>query len=89
MANRLYRSRAVAQSRVLAKSAARDGVIGAGLALMLLTGLIASNLDVRQMMSESGELQSLLATIVLVIVVQCGIAAGLCGFAIRKAWSPN
>jgi hypothetical protein len=66
------------------RHAAQDGAIGALLGLMLLSGLIAGILDVRQMMTDNRELLTLLATVVAVIVVQCGIAAGFCGFAIRK-----
>ena len=41
------------------RNATRDGVIGAALGLFLLAGLIASNLDIRQMMSENRELAPL------------------------------
>jgi hypothetical protein len=80
----MYRSRTAIRSQTLRRDATRDGVIGAVLGLLLLSGLIASNLDVRQMISENRELLPLLGTVVAVIVLQCGIAAGLCGFAIRK-----
>jgi hypothetical protein len=81
---RIIHSRSAVRSQTLMRNAAFDGVIGGLLGLLLLSGLIASNLDVRQMMTENGELVPLLATVVGVIVVQFGIAAGLCGFAIRK-----
>jgi len=81
---RIIHSRSAVRSQTLMRNAAFDGIIGGLLGLLLLSGLIASNLDVRQMMTENGELVPLLATVVGVIVVQFGIAAGLCGFAIRK-----
>jgi len=77
------------RSQVLMRNAARDGVVGALLGLILLSGLIASQLDVRQMMTDNRELLSLLGTIVGVIVLQCGIAAGLCGFVIRRVAAPD
>ena len=81
---RIIHSRSAVRSQSLVRNAALDGFIGGLLGLLLLSGLIASNLDMRQMMSENRELVPLLATVVGVIVVQCGIAAGFCGFAIRK-----
>ena len=84
MNNRMFRSGAAIRSQTLMRNATLDGVVGALLGLLLLSGLIASNLDIRQMLAENGELAPLLGTVVGVIVLQCGIAAGLCGFAIRK-----
>jgi Na+-transporting NADH:ubiquinone oxidoreductase subunit NqrE len=84
MKNRMIRSRSAIRSQILMRNATRDGVVGALLGLLLLSGLIVSTLDVRQMMSDNRELLPLLGTVVAVIVLQCGIAAGLCGFAIRK-----
>ena len=81
---RIIHSRSAVRSQTLMRNEAFDGVIGGLLGLLLLSGLIVSNLDVRQMMAENRELFPLLATVVGVIVVQCAIAAGFCGFAIRK-----
>jgi hypothetical protein len=80
----MIRSRTAVRSQTLMRNATRDGVIGALLGLILLSGLIASNIDIRQMMSENRELAPLLGAVVGVIVLQIGIAAGLAGFAIRK-----
>ena len=77
------------RSQTVMRYAAVDGVVGALLGLILLSGLIASNLDVRQMATDSGELLPLLGTVVAVIVLQCGIAAGLCGFVIRRTTAPH
>ena len=84
MTTRMYRSRSAIRSQTLMRNATRDGVVGGLLGLLLLSGLIASNLDIRQMMSDNGELLPLLGAVVGVIVLQVGIAAGLAGFAIRK-----
>ncbi len=84
MNTRMIRTRAAMRSQALMFHAARDGAIGALLGLLLLSGLIASTIDVRHMLTENRELAPLLATVVGVIVLQCGIAAGLAGFAIRK-----
>jgi hypothetical protein len=84
MNNRMNRYRTAIRSQTLMRDATRDGVIGALLGLLLLSGLIVSNLDVRQMISENRELVPLLGAVVAVIVLQCGIAAGMCGLAIRK-----
>ncbi len=80
----MIRSRTAVRSQALMRNATRDGVIGAALGSLLLAGLIASNLDIRQIMSENRELAPLLGTVVAVIVLQIGLAAGLAGFAIRK-----
>ena len=80
---------AAARSQVLMRNAARDGAVGALLGLLLLSGLIVTQLDVRQMMADNRELLSLLATVVGVIVLQCGVAAGLCGFVIRRVSAPD
>jgi hypothetical protein len=80
----MIRSRSTPRSQTLMRNAARDGVVGAVIGLLLLSGLLASSLDLRQMMAENRELVPLLGTVVGVIVLQCGIAAGLAGFAIRK-----
>ena len=80
-----YRNkRALARSQALARNAAQDGVIGAALGLLLVSGLIASNLDMRQAMADSS------APLVLADdpcrrrgrPMRAG--AGLCGAALRK-----
>lgn len=76
--------RAHAQSQTLARNAAQDGAVGAALGLLLVSGLVASNLDMRQMMADSSAPLSQLATLVGAVVAQCAVAAGLCGAAVRK-----
>ena len=83
------RPRALARSEALARNAAQDGAVGAALGLLLVSGLVASNLDMRQMMADSGAPLSSLATLVSVVVAQCAVAASLCGAAVRKFSSPD
>src|SRR5947209_5658195 len=75
---------AQAQAQTLARNAAQDSAIGAALGLLLVSGLVASNLDMRQMMLDSAAPLSSLATLVSVVVAQCAVAASLCGAAVRK-----
>jgi hypothetical protein len=61
-----------------------DGALGATFGLLVVFVLAASSMGVRQALSGGPELLSWLALVVFVIVGQFAIAAGLCGFAIRR-----
>ena len=61
-----------------------DGALGAAFGLLVVLVLAASSMGVRQALSVGPDLLSWLALVVLVIVGQFAVAAGLCGFAIRK-----
>lgn len=84
MSIRMVRSQSVVRSQAVARNAAHDGAFGAALGLLLVSGLIASNLDLRQMVADSHEPLTSLAIVVAVVVAQCAVVAGLCGVAVRK-----
>ena len=71
----LSSNRSAIRSQTLMRNATRDGVVGALLGLLLLSGLIVSNLDVRQMLSANRELVPLLGTVVGVMITFAAIAA--------------
>jgi hypothetical protein len=66
------------------RHAAWDGMVGAVLGLLLASGLIATQLDMQQVLTDSHEPLSSLATLVSVVVLQGAIVASLCGVAVRK-----
>jgi hypothetical protein len=66
------------------REVAHDGLIGAALGLLLTTGLIASDLDQWRKLADSNEPLTALAALVVVIVAQSAIVAGLGGLAVRK-----
>ena len=78
------RSRTAARTQTVARNAAQDSLVGAALGLLLVSGLIASSLDTRQMMVEAQSPLASLSAIVIVVVAQAALAATLCGAAIRK-----
>ena len=84
MSRKMIRSQAVARSRALMQNAAQDSVVGAALGLLLVAGLIASSLEVRHMLADSGDPLASLAAIVGVVVLQGALTAGLCGAVVRK-----
>jgi hypothetical protein len=76
--------RSAVRSEAMARNAARDGAVGAALGLLLVSGLVAANLDTQQMMANSGAPLSSLMALVGVVVAQCALGASLCGAALRK-----
>jgi hypothetical protein len=84
MSQRYSRSQAVVKSRALARNAAHDSAIGAALGLLLVSGLVASSLDISRTMAQSSAPVLSLIAIVAVVVGQCALAAALCGVAVRK-----
>jgi hypothetical protein len=81
--------KAVVRSQVLTRNAASDGVVGAALGLLIVSGLVACNLDLRDGMAQSGQPLSSLASLVAVVVAQAAVVAGLCGAALRKFSARN
>jgi hypothetical protein len=76
--------RASARSQVLARNAVSDGALGAALGLLVVSGLVACNLGLRDGMAQSGQPLSSLASLVAVVVAQAAVVASLCGAALRK-----
>jgi hypothetical protein len=71
-------------TKALVRNAAQDASIGAVLGSLLASALLASSLDLQQVLVDSQAPLTALATIVGVIVTQCAIAAGLAGLAVRQ-----
>ena len=71
-------------TKVLVRNAAWDASIGAALGSLLATGLLASSLDLQQVLIDSQAPMAALATVVGVIVTQCAIGAGVAGLAVRQ-----
>ena len=84
MSRKMVRSQAVVRSRALMRNAAQDGVIGAAVGLLLVSGLIASSLDLRSMLAGSDAPLSSLAAMVGVVVLQAALVAGFCGAVVRR-----
>jgi hypothetical protein len=76
--------RAHARSQVLARNAASDGAIGAALGLLVVSGLVACNLDLQDGLAQSGQPLSSLGSLVAVVVAQAAVVASLCGAVLRK-----
>jgi hypothetical protein len=70
--------------KTIARNAAYDAGIGAILGLLLVSGLITTSLDMRQLLVDGREPFASLAAIVFVVVAQCAMAAGFCGVVVRK-----
>ena len=70
-------------SKTLVRNAAQDAGIGAVLGSLLAAGLLASSLDLQQVLIDSQAPLFALATVVGVVVTQCALAAGLGGVAVR------
>ncbi len=87
MSDTTMRAKTAVRSQVLARSAAHDGLVGAGLGLLLASGLIASDLDIWRNLADSGRPVSSLAILVVGVVVQSAIVCGLGGMALRKLTS--
>ena len=84
MSQRNIGSKAMGRSQALARDAAVDSTIGAALGLLLVSSLIASNLDMRDTLANSGEPLSSMGVVVATVVAQCAVVAGLCGAIVRK-----
>ncbi len=76
--------RTAVRSQALARNAASDGAIGAALGLLVVSGLVACNLDMQDGMAQSGQPLSSLASLVAVVVAQAAVVASLCGAVLRK-----
>jgi hypothetical protein len=71
-------------TKALVRNAAQDASIGAILGSLLAAGLLASSLDLQQVLVDSQAPLATLATVVGAIVTQCALAAGLGGLAVRQ-----
>jgi hypothetical protein len=71
-------------SKTMARNAAHDAGIGAILGLLLVSGLVTANLDIRQLVVDGREPFGSLASIISVVVAQCAMAATFCGVFVRK-----
>jgi hypothetical protein len=82
MSNRKHRT--LTRAQALARDAAYDCLIGAGLGLLLVSGFIACSIDFARHMIDDAAPMSLLVSLTAAVVAECAIAAGLAGAALRR-----
>jgi hypothetical protein len=76
--------KSAARSQALMQTTATDGVVGAGLGLMVACLLVSCNLDLQDTMAQGGAPLSSLLGLVSVAMAQGAIAASLGGAMWRK-----